>query len=91
VLCKKKTYRKEHKLHCVSSSYRKQNILKTATHFMDNEMIYLISNREPEGIKRPSVAMLLLLRKKARENAGHGQNLLPVMATSGQGQVFPHI
>ena len=32
-----------------------------------------------------SVAMLLLLRKKMREKAGHPQNLLPVMAISGQG------
>ena len=44
VFCKEKTFKKERKLHCVSSSDRKQMILMTSTHFMDNEMIYLISN-----------------------------------------------
>jgi hypothetical protein len=42
----------------------------------------------PEGVKWPSVtpgSHVDTTKKKAREKAGHAQNLLPVMATSGQG------
>jgi hypothetical protein len=32
----------------------------------------------------PVATLLLLLRKKGEKKAGHAQNLLPIMATSGQ-------
>jgi hypothetical protein len=45
------------------------------------------TQENPEGIKWPGshlVALLLLLRKKRGEKAGHAQNLLPVRAACGR-------
>ncbi|CAG2253275.1 unnamed protein product [Mytilus edulis] len=46
IFCKNKTFKKDRKLHRVSSSMRVQSLFETATKHADNEMLFLIADKD---------------------------------------------
>ncbi|CAC5392867.1 unnamed protein product [Mytilus coruscus] len=46
IFCKNKTFKKDRKLHRVSSSMRVQSLFETATKYADNEMLFQIADKD---------------------------------------------